>query len=295
MTVLWVAVGAGFASAQTPGCDSLSGAQRRLAERIMNSEYLYECCDDTISHCLTTEPTCALAVRLAENVCRRVSEGQDEQRIRRGLSRRARSMVGGGSTSVIKTEGVPSFGPSDAPVTVVIYACARCPYCSQLIPALCETFSEDKKNERVRLVFRIFPIKGHEGSTTAGLGFAAAAELGSFWPFMLHAYAHFDDYSPELQIEWAHAVGLDPGSFADLVAAPKTRETLVEGKKEGLVNGVEETPTLFINGRHWVGDLELAEILDAIAEEVERMEAHTEVRSEYPLEEAVSAIPTSGT
>ena len=42
-------------------------------------------------------------------------------------------------------------------------------------------------------------------------------------------------------------------------------------KKEGLVNGVEETPTLFINGRRWVGDLEAVEILDALAEEAARV------------------------
>ena len=271
--LLWVVAGAGLATAQTPGCDSLSGGQRRLAERIMSSEYLYECCDDTISHCLEVTPTCALAVRLAENVCRRVADGQDEGRIRRGLSRRARSMMGGGAIAEVTTEGAPSVGPVDAPVTVVIYACARCPYCSKIIPALHEIVVDGELKQQVRLIFRIFPIKGHEGSTTAGLGFAAAVALDSFWPFMLQAYLHFDEYNPELQVEWAAAVGLDPQTFVDLVAAPQTRMELVASKKEGLANGVEETPTLFINGRQWVGDLELAEIVDAIADEVDRTTA----------------------
>jgi protein-disulfide isomerase len=55
------------------------------------------------------------------------------------------------------------------------------------------------------------------------------------------------------------------------MADPATRETLVASKKEGLANGVEETPTLFINGRRWVGDLEAVEILDAVAEEAARV------------------------
>ncbi len=81
--------------------------------------------------------------------------------------------------------------------------------------------------------------------------------MDGFWPFMLHAYRDFDGYSPKQQLRWAAAAGLDQGNFTALLSDPATRETVVESKKEGLVNGVEETPTLFINGRRWVGDLEL--------------------------------------
>jgi protein-disulfide isomerase len=88
---------------------------------------------------------------------------------------------------------------------------------------------------------------------------------------MLHAYARFDDFSPELQPAWAGAVGLDPAAFEARLADPATRESLVASKKEGLVNGVEATPTLFINGRMWVGDLTAAELLDAIEEEAARV------------------------
>lgn len=259
------------AFAQTPACDALSGAERRLAETVMTSEYLYDCCDDTITACLNAEPVCDLATRLADNVCRRVAAGQDETRIRRGLSRRARSMMGRGARAEIDLIRAPTVGPEDAPVTMVIYACARCPYCSELVPELHRAISEKPLAGDVRLAFRIFPIRGHEGSTPAGLGFAAASEMGALWPFMLEAYDNFDEFSPQIQLEWAEAVGLDRGDFEVRVADSATRELLVESKKEGLVNGVEETPTLFINGRRWVGDLDAAELVDALAEEAERV------------------------
>lgn len=274
-TTLTVLLVAGTVAAQTPTCDALSGRDRELAERLLASEHLYDCCDDTIARCLEARPTCALAVRLAENVCRRVAAGQDEARIRRGLSRRARSMVGDGATAEVDLAAASCIGPDDAPVTVVIYACARCPYCSKLIPALHEAVTSSALADDVRLAFRIFPIRGHEGSTEAGLGFAAAAELGAFWPFMLHAYDRFDAFTPELQLEWAEAVGLDRQAFLDRTADPATRERLVAAKKEGLVNGVEETPTLFLNGRRWVGDLETAELLDAIEEEAARVKGES--------------------
>ena len=90
--------------AQTPLCDELNGGQRTLADNILTSEYLDDCCDDTISGCLEREPACSLAHRLADNVCRRVAAGQDEAQIRRALSRRARSMVGGGAPMEIDLE-----------------------------------------------------------------------------------------------------------------------------------------------------------------------------------------------
>jgi protein-disulfide isomerase len=268
LTAVWTA---SAATAQTEMCATLDAGQQRSAEKIMSSEYLYDCCDDTISRCLEAQPACPLAVRLANDICRRVTSGQDEKEIRRALSRRARSMVGGTSPAEIDLSAAPIFGPAEAPVTVVIYACARCPYCSKLIPALYEIADTGELKDDVRLVFRVFPIRGHDNSTEAGLGFAAAAEMGKFWPFMLQAYSHFDDYSEENQMDWAAEVDLDRGAFATRLQDPGTREYLVASKKEGLVNGVEETPTLFLNGRQWVGDLAIEPLVDAIEEETARV------------------------
>ncbi len=258
-------------SAQTAVCDALTAAQRHAAERLLATEYLYDCCDDTIAACLEEQPTCALAVRLADNVCRRLASGQDEDRIRRALSRRARSMVGGGAQAEIDLGDAPVVGDAGAPVSVVVYACARCPYCSKLVPALHREITSGSLRGEARLFFRTFPIRGHPGSTEAGMAFAAAAGGGRFWEFLLYAYQHFDDFAPEVQVDWARAAGLEPEAFAARMVDPATREALVESKKEGLRNGVEETPTLFLDGRRWVGDLEVGEVVDAIEEEAARL------------------------
>jgi protein-disulfide isomerase len=256
---------------QTPSCDTLGGAKRELATRLLDTEHPYECCDDTIARCLAARPACSLAARLADNVCRRVAAGQDEARIRRSLSRRARSMVGGGAPAEIVLDAAQTIGPERAPVTVAVYACARCPYCSTLVPVLVREVRGPRFCESVRLALRTFPIRGHEGSTEAGLAFTAAAEMGRFWEFLLYSYDHFDSFDPARQRAWGEAVGLDGAAFEALMTAPATREKLVASKKEGVANGVEETPTLFINGRRWVGDLEAGELLDALDEEVERV------------------------
>ncbi len=256
---------------QTPSCDALGGVKGELAARLLDTEHPYECCDDTIADCLAARPTCRLAARLADNICRRVAAGQDEARIRRSLSRRARSMVGGGTRVEIALDAAQTIGPERAPVTVAVYACARCPYCSRLVPILVREIRGQRFGENVRLAFRTFPIRGHEGSTEGGLAFTAAAEMGRFWEFLLHSYDHFDSFDPARLRAWGEAVGLDGAAFEALMSAPETRELLVASKKEGVANGVEETPTLFINGRRWVGDLDAGELLDAIEEEVERL------------------------
>jgi glutaredoxin len=256
---------------QTPACDALAGPKRELAQRLLQSEHPYDCCDDTLDRCLAARPTCALAVRLAESICRRVAAGQDEARIGRSLSRRARSMVGGGEPAIIAVDPAASIGPESASVTLAVYACARCPYCSKLVPALLREVREGRLHGQVRLVLRAFPIRGHEGSTEGGLAFVAAAEMGRFWDFLLYSYEHFDAFAPERQREWAVAVGLDGDAFAARAADPAVREKLVASKKEGIINGVEETPTVFINGRNWAGDLELAELVDAVEEEAQRL------------------------
>lgn len=248
-----------------------SPGPRALAQRLLETEHPYDCCDDTIARCLDARPTCALAVRLANDICRKVAAGQDESRIRRSLSRRARSVVGGEPPAAIAVDPSTCLGPEHAPVTLTVYACARCPFCRKLVPALVHEVTAGRLQGKVQLAFRTFPIKGHEGSTEGGLAFVAAAEMGKFWEFMLYAYGHFDEFAPDRQPAWAAAVGLDPAAFTARAANPETREKLVASKKEGVANGVEETPTIFIDGRRWVGDLELDELVDAAEEELDRV------------------------
>ena len=269
--VVIVAVLGPAVRAQTPACDALAPPQRALAARLLASEHPYECCDDTVARCLAAPRVCALAVRLADNICRRIAAGQNETRIRRALSRRARSMVGNEGAAESGLDPATSLGPHSAPVTVTVYACARCPYCSKLVPALVRAVREGDLKDKVRLGFRTFPIRGHEGATEGGLAFVAAAEMGRFWEFLLFAYSRFDEFSPDRLPIWAAEVGLEREAFVALLGDPATREKLVASKKEGVVNRVEETPTLFLNGRRWVGDLEIAEIVDAVEEELDRV------------------------
>lgn len=253
------------AAAQTPSCDKLPQDQKAVAQSILQSQHPYDCCDGTILECLKQKKVCALAYRLAENICKKVAAGKDKQTIERALSRRARSMMPQKPAKIDLTQ-VPVAGDPVAPVVLVEYACARCPYCSRITPKLYEAVTKGHLKGKVRLYFKPFPIRGHEYSKETGLGFVAAAKLGKFWPFLLTSYEHFDDFCIKKQTDWAVEAGMEAAAFNELVADPVTRTLLVESKKEGIVNKVDATPTFFINGRKYMGEVTLEEVVDVLEE-----------------------------
>jgi len=260
------------AFAQTPSCDALDGEKKQQAEKILSSQHPYDCCDDTIAACLRQQPVCRLAWRLAESVCRQVAAGRGEREIVRALSRRARSMMPGGRAARIALEGVPPLGQAGAPVVVVEYACARCPFCAVITPRLVEAVRSGPLAGKVRLYYRLFPIRSHEYSKQAALAFAAAAELGRFWDYLLLAYRRFDSFCPLKQADWAAELGLDKQEFSRLLQDQRLVERVVRSKKEGIVNGVQATPTFFINGRKYLGEMDYREMVDVLEEEYDRLQ-----------------------
>jgi protein-disulfide isomerase len=268
--LVWVC--ATQARAQTPSCDALEGDQATLAAELLASQHPYDCCDDTLANCLKEKPVCALAYRLAENICKRVAAKQDKEKITRGLSRRARFALSEGNKAEIDLAGAPMVGDSDAPVALVEYACARCPFCSKITPRLHKAIADGALKGKVKLYFKTFPIRSHEHSKEAGLAFMAAAEMGRFWEFALYSYERFDKFCVKKQPDWAKAAGLDQEAFVQLMADPGIRAKLVASKKEGILNKVDATPTFFLNGRKYTGDLTAEEVIDVVEETLDRIQ-----------------------
>ena len=170
-------------------CDRLSANQRKLSAKIFRTTHPYECCDETLDRCLAQLKVCKLAKRLRDDICRRIVRGQNKKKIRHALDRRARSMSPTIKKATFDLRQAPAAGSASAPVTVVAYACARCPFCSKVVPDLHRLVTRGGLRGKVKLHFRPFPTRGHKGSAEGGLAFAAAARLGKLWPFLLKLYA----------------------------------------------------------------------------------------------------------
>lgn len=253
--------------AQTALCDGLKGPQRDAAIQVLRSAHPYDCCEGTLHECLTQKPVCPLAVRLANDVCRRAAAGQSSQDIERELARRAASTM---SPRVpIDVSSDVTAGDASAPVEIVAYLCGRCPYCAKLTPQLYESVTSGKLKGKAKLVVRPFPIRSHRHSALLAKAMLAAARMGQFWPYLLHLYAHFDRFNPEKVVECAAKSGLDPERFRVLLEDSQVERILVASKKEGVRNKVDATPTLFINRRKYEAELSLAAIEDFVEERLE--------------------------
>lgn len=259
------------ASAQTKTCDALTGAAKKTAQELLSSQHAYDCCDKSLAQCLEKKPTCTLVKRLSDDVCRRVAKGQSRADIERELQRRATSMMPSTKAHAIDTKATPIAGKADAKVTLAAYLCPRCPFCAKLMPELYASVTSGRLAGKVKLVARPFPVRTHPGSTEAGLGMMAGGQLGKFWEFLLQLYRDFDRFDPAKLGEVAAQVGLDRAAFDGKMKDPAVRSALIDAKKEGVRNGVESTPTFFINGRKYVGEMTLATLEDVLEEEYERV------------------------
>ena len=259
------------AHARTPTCDELVGSRKSLAESLLSAQRPYDCCRDTIAACLERKPTCSLAFRLSENICRRVAEGQPRERIIVALRQRSRSMSSGGRSARIDLSGSAAAGDAYAPVTLVEYACPRCPYCATITPEIYDAVVTGPLKGKVKLHLRTFPLRGHSYAKETGLAFVAAEKLGHFWEFVLYFFRRFNHFSVVRQLQWAEAVGMDREAFQQTMADPATRESLVKITKEGIVNGVNATPTFFIDRRRYRGELTSEELIDVLEEEFDRI------------------------
>jgi protein-disulfide isomerase len=267
-----LAPGAAAAAQPTGPCAALDAAARARAAQIMAAVNPHECCDETLAACAAKAAPSRLVKRLAADVCRRVAKGEGVAGIQRELSLRAESMLGTGKPATIDTTAAAWAGDPAAKVAVVGYVCTRCPYCAMSAPKLADLVTAGALKGKAKLALRPFPLRSHEGSKEGALALTAAQALGKFWPYALHLFGHFDAFSLTQLVPWAEQVGLDRGAFAAKMADPALLAAVVASVKEGKRNGVDGTPTYFINGKRYTADLAHASLLDALEEELERVD-----------------------
>lgn len=259
--------------AQTPTCNALSPKAKALSKELFAAMHPYDGCDQTFDRCLAKKQPHPIVLRLANDICRQIKAGKSRQAIEHAMDKRAQSMLSLGKKASIALDPNARIGNPEAPVTVAVYACARCPFCKVIVPALYEAVVNGPLKDKVQLYFRPFPLKDHAGALEGGLAMLSAAKLGKFWPFVLRLYKNYDIFCPHAMSEWASSVGIDRGAFDKEYQKGETRNALVASKQEGIRNKVKATPTLFINGRRYVYKLNEKAIIDVLLEEYERVSA----------------------
>lgn len=156
-----------------------------------------------------------------------------------------------------------AYGNPEAPFTIMEFGDFECPYCGAAKPVLHELVNGS--DGQVRLVWRHFPLfEPHPYALTAALAAEAAGHQGAFWPMaglLFKNQAQLDDASI---VRYGEQLGLDTRT---LVGDPAQRfaEAVRTDYQDGIDAGVHGTPTLFINGEPYLGDVTVTDLRDTMA------------------------------
>jgi protein-disulfide isomerase len=143
--------------------------------------------------------------------------------------------------------GRPARGTADAPVQVVEFSDFQCPYCQRSLPTIERLLSS--YGDRIRIVYRHFPLPNHPDAWPAAEASMCAAEQDKFWPYHDRLFANQDKLSVEGLKQHAADLGLDTKTFNACVDSRKYRDEVQKDVDAGKLLAITGTPAFFINGR----------------------------------------------
>src|SRR6266567_2413088 len=150
------------------------------------------------------------------------------------------------------TESMHIRGNPNAPATLEEFADFQCPPCSNFAGFAEELLKQ--YDSRLRIVFRNFPLPGHEHAREAALAAEAAGLQGRFWEMHDVLYREQAVWSTapnarELFESYAGTIGLDLDKFKKDMDGEKVRARVEADRQRGESLGIKITPTLFINNQ----------------------------------------------
>jgi protein-disulfide isomerase len=225
----------------------LSESQRTVFFQILNTEP--SACDQphSLAKSVRDDAKCRDSLVAAQFVADRLAAGATASTVKEELEVVTDSL----RPRELTTAGRPVYGNERAPVTLVVFADFECPHCKAEVPAL--RAAVDQFRGRVKLVFKHFPLRGHERAKPAAIACEAAHEQGKFWEMHDAVFAHQDALEDEDLRKYAQQIGLDMGKFDAAWKARRAEQLVDADRAEGEKAGIDGTPAVFVNGRYVTG------------------------------------------
>jgi protein-disulfide isomerase len=168
----------------------------------------------------------------------------------------------------IETEGHPSLGPADAPITIVEFSDYQCPYCYrwhvQVYQSLLAAYPG-----KIRFVYRNFPLSFHQNAFASAEAALCAGDQGAYWQFhdvLFDNQATLNNQAGTVldqaaYNQFAANLKLDVKAFEECMTTHKHQQEILDDMNyasslpadtngEAAVGG---TPTFFINGHRLGG------------------------------------------
>ena len=278
-----VAIGAALLVAQQdwktadslPGVD-VSGLSPVKARALLRMLRNHECpcgCGMKAAECRVADPGCSWSKGIADTMANALRAGKNENEAIEAV--KATKWAKGPQPKklledavTISTAGSPVRGADAAPVTLVEFSDFQCPYCFAAVGKLNEVLKAYPG--KVKLIFKQFPLETHSQAAQAADAAIAAQRQGKFWEMHDALFAHRRDLSRPAILGMARDLGLDMKRFQADLDSPETKKTVANDVRDGDRAGVEGTPSVYIDGQQYNGDLDLASMRKAIDAELKK-------------------------
>ncbi|MES2603727.1 MAG: thioredoxin domain-containing protein [Pseudomonadota bacterium] len=170
-------------------------------------------------------------------------------------------------SAVVETDHVR--GNSEAAITLTVYADFQCPACGEETRTMARAWP--RISDKVRLVFRHYPLDMHNHAFPAARVAEAAGRQNKFWEMHDILYANqvlwssVDDPLP-LFDGYAMELGLNIDQLHADMELSDIRDKIIADQRGGTRAGVIGTPTLFLNGRQIATPRSPTELISKIEE-----------------------------
>jgi len=149
------------------------------------------------------------------------------------------------TTFAIDTSGLFFVGDSSAPVQMVMYISLSCPICKKVYNELYDSVTTGSLSGKAKLAVKPFGVNLLNGALVAASHWGKQSEL------LRAVYPIKERLNVEMVIEVAESLKIPVESFIYRMENQSTTEYLRKSHQEALQNGVQLSPTLFINFRHY--------------------------------------------
>jgi protein-disulfide isomerase len=148
------------------------------------------------------------------------------------------------------SDSVHVLGPADAWITLEEFGDFQCPPCGKLS----EPINELRKDYKLRVIYREFPLPMHAHAREAALAAEAAGRQGKFWPMHDLLYKEQEAWAKSTDVHslfdsYAQKLGLDLSRFHSDMESKDVLEQVELDQRRGAVIGVKNTPTIFLNNQ----------------------------------------------
>jgi len=162
----------------------------------------------------------------------------------------------------------PVQGPEAAPVTVVTYQDAQCPYCRRVWPTLKQL--REKFPDQVRISIKQHPLPFHKQARLASRAELAAQEQGKYWEYKDRLMVNGQGLGRDALIALAGEVGLDVDKFTVALDSDRFDKRIDAESQEALKIGATGTPASFVNGHYLRGAQPYANFEKAVKAALEK-------------------------